>query len=160
MQNGTAIAFLIHGYLGAGKTTLAYRLEAEKQAVRFTHDEWMRSLYGEDPPESTFRERAQRVSNVIEATWMRCMLLKTNVILDFGFWSRRERDRVRGVVASLGGEAILYRLSCPDDVAWERISKRNERLETSLYISPNTFEILKAEFEPLEPDEECVTIRV
>jgi hypothetical protein len=45
-------------------------------------------------------------------------------------------------------------------VAWERISKRNERLETSLYISPNTFEILKAEFEPLEPDEECVTIRV
>ncbi|MBY6242041.1 AAA family ATPase [Methylosinus sp. Sm6] len=159
MRNGTATAFLIHGYLGAGKTTLARRLEAEKQAVRFTHDEWMRSLYGDDPPQAMFRECALRVSNVIEATWTRCVTLKMNVILDFGFWSRQERDRVRGLVASLGGEAILYRLACPDDVAWERISKRNQRLESSLYISPNTFEILKAEFEPLDPDEERVAIQ-
>lgn len=153
MQNRTATAFLIHGYLGAGKTTLACRLEAEKQAVRFTQDEWMRSLYGEDPPKAIFEECAQRVSNLIEATWTRCMLLKTNVILDFGFWSRRERDRIRGLVASLGGDAILYRLSCPDNLAWERIDKRNERPETSLYISRNTFEVLKTRFEPLESDE-------
>ena len=41
---------MIHGYLGAGKTTLARRLEREAPAIRFTHDEWMARLYGIDPP--------------------------------------------------------------------------------------------------------------
>ena len=54
MQESTATALLIHGYLGAGKTTLARRLEVEQAASRFTHDEWMRSLYDDDPPEPRF----------------------------------------------------------------------------------------------------------
>jgi hypothetical protein len=47
----------------------------------------------------------------------------------------------------------LYRLSCPDEVAWSRIEKRNERPGPRLYIAPNTFNVLKARFEPLDPDE-------
>jgi hypothetical protein len=39
-------------------------------------------------------------------------------VLDFAFWTRSERDRVRGLIASLGGNSVLYRLSCPDEVAW------------------------------------------
>jgi predicted kinase len=45
-----ATAHLIHGYLGAGKTTFARRLEEELPAIRFSHDEWMTNLYGDDPP--------------------------------------------------------------------------------------------------------------
>jgi predicted kinase len=81
-----------------------------------------------------------------------------NVVLDFGFWTRSERDRVRGLVASLGGNSVLYRLSCPDEVAWSRIEKRNERLRADLYIAPNTFNVLKARFEPLDPDETRVEV--
>jgi predicted kinase len=158
MQEKTATAFLIHGYLGAGKTTLARRLEVEQAAVRFTHDEWMRSLYGDDPPETRFSEYAKRVSGVMEPVWTRCVALKMNVVLDFGFWTRSERDRVRGLVASLGGNSVLYRLSCPDEVAWSRIEKRNERLRADLYIAPNTFNVLKARFEPLDPDETRVEV--
>ena len=33
------------------------------------------------------------------------------------------------------------------------IKKRNERLGADLYIEPNTFRVLKARFEPLDPDE-------
>jgi predicted kinase len=36
MQENAATAFLIHGYLGAGKTTLARPLEVEQAAIRFT----------------------------------------------------------------------------------------------------------------------------
>lgn len=142
MHDDKPIAFLIHGYIGAGKTTLARRLEAEESAVRFTHDERMRSLYGKDPPEARYAEYAQRISDLMETMWTRCIALKTNVVLDFGFWSRRERDRVRELVASLNGEARMYRLSCPDDLAWSRVEKRNERSETGLYIARNTFEVL------------------
>ena len=158
MQENTATAFLIHGYLGAGKTTLARRIEVEQAAIRLTHDEWMRSLYGDDPPETRFSEYAKRVSGVMEAVWTRCVALKMNVVLDFGFWTRSERDRVRDLVASLGGNSVLYRLSCPDEVAWSRIEKRNERLGADLYIEPNTFKVLKARFEPLDGDEVRVEV--
>lgn len=158
MQENTATAFLIHGYLGAGKTALARRLEVEQAAIRFTHDEWMRSLYGDDPPEIRFSEYAKRVSGVMETVWTRCVALKVNVVLDFGFWTRSERDRVRDLVASLGGNSLLYRLSCPDEVAWSRIEKRNERLGADLYIAPNTFKVLKAGFEPLDADEARVEV--
>jgi predicted kinase len=153
MQENPATAFLMHGYLGVGKTTLARRLEVEQAAIRFTHDEWMRSLYGDDPPETRFSDYAGRVSGLMETVWTRCVALKTNVVLDFGFWRRSERDRVRALVASLGGNSVLYRLSCPDEVAWRRIETRNERLGPDLYIAPNTFKVLKARFEPLDPDE-------
>jgi len=32
-------AHLIHGYLGAGKTTFARQLERDIPAIRFSHDE-------------------------------------------------------------------------------------------------------------------------
>lgn len=40
-----ATAHLIHGYIGAGKTTFARRLETELPAVRFTHDEGMARFF-------------------------------------------------------------------------------------------------------------------
>jgi predicted kinase len=57
-----AKAHLIHGYLGAGKTTFARRLEQELRAIRFTHDEWMSRLYGDDPSADMFPEYAERIS--------------------------------------------------------------------------------------------------
>lgn len=84
-------AFLLHGFLGVGKTTLARRLEVEYRAMRFTHDEWMYRLYGDDPPAAQFPQYAARVSVTMSAIWTRCLELGTNVVLDFGFWSKAER---------------------------------------------------------------------
>lgn len=146
-------AFLLHGFLGTGKTTLAKRLETEQTAVRFTHDDWMSALYGSDPPEAEFANYAERVSALMESVWLRCLILRLNVVLDWGFWSRRERDRVRALVASVGAKTVLYHLSCPDDLAWARIDRRNRSGGASLYISADTYRVLRARFEPLEPDE-------
>jgi predicted kinase len=156
MAQQAPLAFLLHGYLGVGKTRLARRLEAEHAAIRFTHDEWMRALYGNDPPEAFFAEYAGRVSGLIEATWTRCLELRLNVVLDFGFWSRSERDRTRALIAQLGGECRLYRLTCPDEIARQRIEGRNEDLDASLFIAPATYDSLKARFEPLGPDERSI----
>jgi predicted kinase len=151
-------AFLLHGFLGAGKTTFAKRLEVDQDAVRFTHDEWMSQLYGEDPPAELFQDYASRVSRVMEATWRSCLRLGTNVVLDSGFWARAERERIRAVVASHGATAVLYRLNCAEEVAWERIAVRNKQLAGNLNIVPNTFQVLKARFEPLDDDEDRIEI--
>jgi len=151
-----ATAHLIHGYLGAGKTTFARRLEREISAIRFTHDEWMQRLYGDDPPAQEFAELAGRVSSLMEDQWRRCLAIGVDVILDFGFWSRAERDRLRASIVACGSNVRLYRLACPDSVAWERIQARNASLDRGLYIAPNTFAVLKTRFEPLDDDEERV----
>lgn len=52
----TATALLLHGYMGAGKTTFARRLEREGRGLCFTHDEWMGHLYGDDPPADAFAD--------------------------------------------------------------------------------------------------------
>ena len=152
------IAHLIHGYLGAGKTTFAQHLEGQTSAVRFTHDEWMSRLYGDDPPAARFAEYARRVSALMETVWTRCLVVGADVILDYGFWSRVERDRVRSVIAGLGAEHRLYRLACSDDMAWRRIAARNAARGPGLYIAPNTFHVLKARFEPLSVDEDRIEI--
>lgn len=151
-------AHLIHGYLGSGKTTFAKALEQEGTALRFTHDEWMKKLYGDDPAEEHFADYAKRVSEVMEGLWTRCLQIGADVILDFGFWSRNERDRVRLTVTRLGADCRLYRLSCSEDDAWKRIEARNLSLDSSLYIARNTFEVLKARFEPLSDDENRIEV--
>lgn len=153
-----ATAHLIHGYLGAGKTTFAKALEDETPSIRFSHDEWMQKLYGDDPPDELFASYSKQVSDVMEEVWTRCLKIGADVILDYGFWSRSERDRVRALVADLGADCCLYNLACSDDEAWKRIEARNESLVSSLYIARNTFEVLKARFEPLDSDEARVEV--
>ena len=153
-----ATAYLIHGSPGVGKTTLARQLEQTIPAIRFSHDEWVTRLYGDDPPVEQFQEFCRRVSEQLEEVWPRCLELGVNVVLDFGCWTRRERDVLREEIAAIGAEARLYRVTCSEEEAWRRIEKRNTDLRGSLYIAKNTFETLKHRFEPLGSDEECIKI--
>ena len=152
-------AHLIHGYIGAGKTTFARRLERELPAIRFSHDEWMARLYGDDPPVDRFAEFHDRVSKLIETHWTRCVELGLDVVLDLGFWSRTQRSEIRATVLALGASARLYRLECSDDEAWRRVEQRNLYLDGSLYIVRHTFDTLKSRFEPLEDDDHRSELR-
>lgn len=153
-----ATAHLLHGFLGVGKTTFARHLEQTLPAIRFTHDEWMQRLYGDDPPERHFADYAARVSAQMESVWTRCLSLGLDVVLDAGLWSRAERDRMLDLVRALGAEAKLYRLVCDEATALRRITARNAALGGSLYISEATYRTLRQRFEPLEADEERIEV--
>ena len=148
-----ATAHLLFGYLASGKTTFAKHLEVKHKAVRFTPDEWMAHLFGDDPPEESFPEKAEAILQLLEPLWMRCLSLGVDVVLDYGFWARKERDEVRAIVERLGASACLYRLDCPDDEARRRVDARNQADHRSLYIAPATYDALRRRFEPLEADE-------
>jgi predicted kinase len=148
-----ATAHLLFGYLGSGKTTFAKRLEVEHGAVRFTPDEWMVRLFGHDPPAESFSEKADAILELLEPLWTRCLSLGLDVVLDYGFWRRKERDEVRALVEVGGATACLYRLQCPDDEARRRIEARNHADDCSLYIAPATYDALWRRFEPLDVDE-------
>lgn len=63
-------AHLVFGFLGAGKTTLAKRLERQHRAVRFTPDEWMARQFGEDPLADIFEEKATAILEVMQPIWL------------------------------------------------------------------------------------------
>jgi len=151
-------AHLIHGYLGAGKTTFARQLERDIPAIRFSPDEWMVRLHGDNPPAERFPDFHRRIYEQVEEIWPRYLELGIDVVLDFGFWSRIERDATRQKISTLGAQARLYRLTCPEDEAWRRIDKRNADLRGSLLVDRNAFEVFKTRFEPLDPDEARIEI--
>jgi len=144
---------MVHGYLGAGKTTFAKRLEAELPAVRFSPDEWMVTLYGHDPPAQHFENYLSRVFAIAHDTWPKVTRGGLDVVLDFGFWSRRLRDQVRRMAAELGGSTRIYAVLCSEQTARARCLARNLDLGGSLFIAPETFDALRSRFQPLGADE-------
>jgi predicted kinase len=85
--------------------------------------------------------------------------LGLDVVLDLGFWPRRERDQARAATVVFGAGARLYRLECPENEAWQQVEKRNRHLDGSLFIVRHTFDMLKNRFEPLGDDEERIEVR-
>ncbi|HKO92370.1 MAG TPA: AAA family ATPase [Polyangiaceae bacterium] len=144
---------LMHGFLGAGKTTFAKQLETQLPAVRYTPDEWMVRLFGVDSPAEHFQQNLDAVFDIIEGHWPRVVACGVDVILDFGFWSRAARDLVRQRAAQLGCASQLYAVRCSEATARRRCALRNENLSGSLLITDNTFNVLQARFEPLGADE-------
>lgn len=150
---------MIHGYLGAGKTTFAQQLETEINCVRFSPDEWIVTLYGHNPPAEKFAEYYDRVLQIIDQQWQRIVHCGIDVVLDFGFWRRESRDRIRQWAQEYDAGVMLYCVRCSEQLMRERCRARNQNLGGSLLIEDNTFEVLRSRFEPLSDDEPHTLIR-
>lgn len=150
-------AHLICGYIGSGKTTFARQLEEDRGAVRFTHDEWMVRHYGHNPPADKFAEYYEHIAKMIWEDALLALSLGRDVILDFGFWQRAERDEARCKLGDYHYQ--MYLIVCDEDTAWARVEERNRNLGTEyLLIERNTFDILKNKVEPLGEDEDFVLV--
>ena len=140
-----ATLFITCGVPGSGKTTVAERLEAERRAVRLTADEWLHELY---PDESdglldTDRPVAERlqwvnahrplVERLQWALALRTLALGVNVVLDWGLWTREERDRYRIQAQRRGARVVLCVLDPSRDELVRRLNDRNAALPAGTF---------------------------
>jgi len=118
--------FLTCGLPGSGKSTLAKRLEQEVPALRLTSDEWLHELYPtittSEAEEGTLRGRVDHVQWKLA---LRALQLGCSVVVDWGVWSREERDHYRTGARDVGARVVLCLLDPSVDELWERLSRRN-----------------------------------
>ncbi|BCJ50176.1 hypothetical protein Asp14428_16510 [Actinoplanes sp. NBRC 14428] len=101
---GQRTLFLTVGLPCAGKTTAARRLEVEHAALRLTKDEWVKALYGPGNPPSA----GDVIEGRLIGIGLRVLELGTNVVIDYGLWSRDERSALRQAAADRGAAVELH----------------------------------------------------
>ena len=112
---------IICGLPGSGKTTLAEAIARDRQGFLFSGDEWMVAL-GVDIWDQEFRTRAEALQWELA---QRLLELDVTVVIEWGVWSRRERDELREGARALGAGVELHYLEEPVEVLWERVRLRD-----------------------------------
>ena len=149
-----ATLHLMVGLPCSGKTTFAQKLEHEQSALRLNTDEWHISLFGQDAEEPEHDSRHTLIEMMLWKVASRALELGTNVILDFGFWAREEREDYRSRAKELGASSEVHFLDVPIDELMQRLRARNSQSSTaSFYIPEEMMKPWIAFFQRPTPDE-------
>jgi hypothetical protein len=146
---------LMVGLPCSGKTTAARELEEAHSALRLTTDEWHVRLFGDDfsdPDDPVHEQHNERHSVLEQLLWQcaaRALSLGVNVILDFGFWTRAEREQFRTRARELAVDFRIHYAEAPEQVLLERLEARNANLPAgAFHIDPAELRAWFALFEP------------
>lgn len=147
--------YLTCGLPGSGKTSVAKIIEHNASALRLTGDDWMHKLYpGISTPEAETGQSRSRVERLQWQIALRVISLECNVVIDWGVWSRAERDACRNEARALGARVVLCFQDIPFQELWNRLALRNAELPAG------TFHITRADllrwaelFEPPSAEE-------
>lgn len=108
---------VVTGLPGSGKTTLATELAASMPACRMCPDDWMRAS-GIDLWDSAVRAQIEEFQLAMS---LDLLLRGQNVVIEWGVWTRVERDAAR----SVGSPVELRYVSADADELWRRIVDRD-----------------------------------
>jgi predicted kinase len=112
---------VITGLPGSGKTTLATTLADSMPARRMCPDDWMMAS-GIDLWDVSVRAQIEAFQLTLSLD-----LLRTgqNVVIEWGVWSRAERDGLREAARSIEAPVELRYVYADADELWRRIVERD-----------------------------------
>ena len=145
---------LICGKICSGKSWYARRLAEKENAVILSCDDLSLSLF---PPllGDKHDEVMARVKAYLHARALDILSTGTDVILEWGFWKRADRQNVRKFYEEKGIKVHWYHMDTSDETLIERIDRRNEQvlagMNRSYYVDEGLFKKMTANFE--KPDD-------
>ena len=142
---------LICGRIGCGKTYYARTLPGEKLSIDAVMLERYPPYLGDDH---------ERVAAAVKAELLEAAAhTDGDVVLDWGFWTRADRDATRKYFADHGRETQLVWIDLPEDELTRRRQYRNDHLPADAYfIDDNLARKCDSAFEPPAPEE--YTLRI
>jgi predicted kinase len=157
-MTSTVRLHLISGLPCAGKTTYAERLKGERDAVHLSLDRWLITCFGPYKIDAVgYPEHLRRVYACRDLMWSVAAELlrrRIDVILDDGFFRRRDRCHYIEMARELGADATIHFVDSPPEVVRERLRARNEQLgEYHFEIAPDAIEGFVTFFERPSADE-------
>lgn len=146
--------YLICGLPGAGKTTVAKQLEKERKALRLSPDEWIAPLLKDLSDKAELDRLRSPVESIQWEVAKRSLTLGVDVILEWGFWSQRERAQYRSYAKALGADVEVIVLMVERDELWRRLSRRNTNPPFGTFIvTEDELNAWWKSYEPAAPDE-------
>lgn len=145
---------MICGPSGAGKTTCARKLADDLGGVRFSIDEWMVTLFGDDVPTHIspgwINPRLLRCDQQVWSIASQLGVRGTPAILDLGFQRTEHRQRFARLAAEASLPVKLHVLTADRAERWRRVEGRNQqRGETfHLEVTRQMFEYSETFWEP------------
>lgn len=151
------IVYLICGFIGAGKTTFAKRIEKETGAVRITKDEWSIRLIGNDPTIDGYEEWDRKIIGLSRDIAFYLAEKGIDVIMDEGFWAKEERDELKRKINAIGAEVVMYYVETSIETIRERVVGRNNNLtKESFKISREMLDNYLMHWQPPGEDEDYI----
>lgn len=149
-----AILHLMVGLPCSGKTSWAKQIEIASGAIRFTPDEWQTRLNGNDMHDPDHDRLHAEIEAIMGELADRLMLQGVDVILDFGFWSRAERDILKQHAAALGVECLIHYAEASRAVLEQRRQQRTASGAPDIFpFTAETLDLWIGQFEPPEGGE-------
>ena len=153
---------MLSGKIASGKTTFAKRLAKEKKAVILSVDEITLALFDEHIGDK-HDEYVERCEKYLFEKSVEIVKTGINVVLDWGFWTKREREFAKEFYGKRNIEAEFFFIETDDETWRAGIEKRNAEVLSgnvrAYYVDENLAKKFESIYEPPEPDEAGVRVR-
>ena len=116
---------MVCGKICSGKSTYSEKLRTECYAVMLSVDELMLTFFGQNTGEK-HDEYVRKVKEYLLKKIPELISVGLSVILDWGFWTRQERDFTKNFCRMRDIDCELHYIDITDEVWKQCIKKRNE----------------------------------
>lgn len=145
------VLYFLSGRAGAGKSTLARRIGADRNAVLICEDQWLVCLFDGAPTLEAYIEHRGRIRKLLLEHVPQILGAGHNVVLDFGGNTIRDRSWVRSLFESAGARHELHYIVADEPLCRLRVAERNQTKPEGIYwgdVPVEMLDVLNKHFQP------------